>query len=91
MLLTWADPRVVRASCGLNLPPRSTILNEFRRPPCPRCAGQRGIDYATSAGSELVSVARGRVSFAGQVAGTLYVVIDTGSLRVTHGGLQSIS
>ena len=56
-----------------------------------RCAGHRGIDYATSVGSELTSVARGRVSFAGQVAGTMYVVIDTGSVRVTHGGLVSIA
>ena len=55
-----------------------------------RCAGHRGIDYVTRAGSDVASVASGRVSFAGQVAGTLYVVIDTGSVRVTHGGLAAI-
>lgn len=31
------------------------------------------------------------VSFAGQVAGTLYVVVDTGVVRVTHGGLRALS
>ena len=91
MLLTWADPRAANASCGIELPPAETIVRDFERPSCVRCAGHRGIDYATGAGSELASVARGRVSFAGQVAGTLYVVIDTGSVRVTHGGLASIA
>ena len=55
-----------------------------------RCAGHRGIDYVTRAGRDVASVASGRVSFAGQVAGTLYVVVDTGSVRVTHGGLAAI-
>lgn len=31
------------------------------------------------------------MSFAGQVAGTLYVVVDTGFVKVTHGGLRSIA
>ena len=91
VLLTWAEPSIVRASCGLDLPPRDTIVREFLRPPCERCAGHRGIDYETRAGSDVPSVARGRVSFAGQVAGRLYVVVDTGSLRVTHGGLAAVS
>ena len=35
-------------------------------------------------------MARGTVSFAGQVAGTWYVVVDTGFVKVTHGGLRTI-
>lgn len=90
MLLTWADVRLA-ASCGLDLPPRERIVREFRRPDCERCSGHRGIAYATDADRPLRSVAHGTVSFAGQVAGTLYVVIDTGVVRVTHGELRSIT
>ena len=90
VLLTWVDPNVATASCGLSLPPAETIVRDFERPSCVRCAGHRGITYATRAGSAFGSIARGTVSFAGQVAGTLYVVVDTGSVRVTHGGLAEI-
>ena len=35
-------------------------------------------------------MASGTVSFAGEVAGVRYVVVDTGVVRVTHGRLQSV-
>jgi septal ring factor EnvC (AmiA/AmiB activator) len=74
----------------LSLPPVASIVREFRRPRCERCSGHRGIDYATNPGAAFGSVARGTVSFAGRVAGTVYVVVDTGFVKVTHGGLRTI-
>ncbi len=89
-LLTSADANVARASCGLRLPTALPVVEGFRRPPCPRCAGNRGIEYASVPGSVVRSVASGTVSFAGEVAGVRYVVVDTGVVRVTHGMVQSV-
>ena len=90
-LLTSVDANVAVASCGLRLPKELPILDGFRRPPCPRCAGNRGIEYASIPGSVVRSVAAGVVSFSGDVAGVRYVVVDTGAVRVTHGGLRTMT
>ena len=36
-------------------------------------------------------MAAGVVSFSGDVAGVRYVVVDTGVVRVTHGGLRTMA
>jgi murein DD-endopeptidase MepM/ murein hydrolase activator NlpD len=73
------------------LPPVSgTVTDPFRSPDCTYCAGNRGLEIATSAGSAVVAAAAGTVSFAGLVAGTRYVVVDHGGgYRTTYGKLRS--
>lgn len=64
------------------------VIDAFREPDCRWCAGNRGIEYGTSPGSAVRSVASGRVTFSGVVVGRHYVVVDVGEgRRVTYGGL----
>jgi murein DD-endopeptidase MepM/ murein hydrolase activator NlpD len=70
-------------------PVEAPVTDPFRAPTCPYCAGNRGIEYGTPAGSPVRAVAAGRVTFAGAVAGTVYVVVEHADrLRVTYGNLD---
>lgn len=71
-------------------PVRGRIVEPFRAPPCPYCAGHRGVDFDGQAGEPVRAAAAGVVSFAGNVAGTSYLVIghDDG-LRATYGRIRS--
>lgn len=73
------------------LPPvTGRVIDPFRPPDCSYCAGNRGIEYATTAGSPVRAAAAGSVSFAGVVAGTRYVVVDHGGgYRTTYGRLAA--
>ena len=69
----------------------AVVIDGFRRPACPWCAGNRGIEFATTEGAPVRSITPGRVTFAGSVAGTLYAVVATPSgRRVSYGGLGHI-
>ncbi len=70
-------------------PPVSGSVVDPYRPPVNRYgAGNRGVDFATSPDSDVRAALGGVVSFAGSVAGTLYVVVSHGrNLRTTYGGL----
>jgi len=60
----------------------------FARPACDYCPGHRGVEYHPSAGVPVHAVIGGVVSFAGRVAGTLYVVVAQGDgSRATYGML----
>ncbi|MFI2186093.1 murein hydrolase activator EnvC family protein [Streptomyces sioyaensis] len=48
---------------------RPTVLRGWDPPPSPWAAGHRGVDLASSAGSEVRAAAPGRVVYAGTVAG----------------------
>ena len=64
------------------------VVDRYREPACRWCAGNRGIEYRTAPGTGVRSVAAGRVTFSGVVAGRQYVVVDVGAgRRVTYGGL----
>ena len=68
------------------------VVDEFRRPACPFCAGNRGLEYRVPASAEVSAVASGVVTWAGQVAGTRYVVVRHGNgWRVTYGRLSVTS
>jgi len=55
-------------------------------------AGNRGIDYGTSAGAQIGAAAAGRVIFAGQVGGTLHVTVEhADGLRTSYSFLASIA
>lgn len=71
-------------------PVRGRVVDPFREPPCPWCAGNRGIEYAVGADTAVISVATGVVTFAGVVAGTRYVVVEIADgWRLTYGRLAS--
>lgn len=80
------------AAC-LSLPTNATVIDGFRAPACPRCAGNRGIEYAHA--SPTVSAgAPGLVVFAGVVGGRKYVVLRHSHdprVRITYGRLASIA
>jgi len=66
------------------------VIEPFRRPACPYCAGHRGITYDTVVGEPVRAVAPGRVLYAGSVAGTRYVVVrHADGRRATYGRLLS--
>jgi murein DD-endopeptidase MepM/ murein hydrolase activator NlpD len=56
----------------------------FDAPDSPYGAGHRGIDIPGTAGTEVLAVASGVVTFAGTVAGTGVVAVDHGSERSTY-------
>lgn len=78
-------------ACGIVLPTNLAVVEDFRAPTCRYCAGQRGIEYAMTAGDPVRAAASGEVSFAGVVGGVRYVVVRTsGGALVTHGELSSV-
>ena len=75
------------------LPPVAGVVTDpFREPPCPWCAGNRGVEYRVAAGTRVRSVAAGIVTFSGVVAGVRYVVVrHADGRRITYGHLTSTS
>lgn len=73
------------------LPPVvGTVVDPFREPPCPYCAGNRGLEYRVGDDVPVRAVAAGTVSWAGTIAGTRYVVVrQAGDRRITYGELTS--
>lgn len=69
----------------------SILLRGFEEPPTPYAAGHRGVDLAASSGTPVVVGLEGQVTFAGQVAGDLFVTIDTPDpLKLTYSYLGSV-
>ncbi len=75
------------------LPPVSApVIDRFREPSCAWCPGNRGIEYGTPEGAPVTAVSTGRVTYAGRIAGTVYVVVRHGDgRRVTYGNLSGES
>jgi murein DD-endopeptidase MepM/ murein hydrolase activator NlpD len=59
-------------------PIEGQVVRGFEPPPTPFSAGHRGIDIAAAFGTPVHAAADGVVSFAGLVAGELFVTIDHG-------------
>lgn len=73
-------------------PSDAAITDHFRPPPKPWMAGNRGIDYGTEAGAQILAAADGRVIFAGQVGGQLHVTVEhADGLRTSYSFLSSLS
>ena len=73
-------------------PVTGQIADHFRAPPCPYCAGNRGIEYRTATSAVVRSVEAGRVVFSGPVAGVRYVVVEhRNGWRLTYGRLREVS
>jgi murein DD-endopeptidase MepM/ murein hydrolase activator NlpD len=94
--LVWAlalgavPAQVARAASCWSPPVEAEVTDPYREPACTWCAGNRGIEYGTAAGTPVRAVASGEVTFSGTVAGIRYVVVrHADGLRVTYGNLGS--
>jgi len=73
-------------------PVQGVVVDPFNMPASPYAAGDRGLDYATTDGSPVHASAPGQVVFAGQVGGTLHVVVlHADGIRTSYSFLASIA
>ena len=71
-------------------PVAGVVIDPFRQPACTWCPGNRGIEYRVDRNSRVSAAGSGTVTFVGEVAGTLYVVVELpGGWRHTYGRLAS--
>jgi murein DD-endopeptidase MepM/ murein hydrolase activator NlpD len=75
------------------LPPvPARIVVPFQQPGCLWCPGNRGVDYGTPAGTPTRAAAAGTVSFAGPVAGAVWVTVaHTGGMLTSYGPLRGLA
>ena len=72
-------------------PVEAPIVDPYRPPPQPWLPGNRGIEYGPTDGQPVHASAGGIVTFAGPVAGNLFVTIaHDASLRTTVGFLSTV-
>ena len=72
-------------------PVSSPVVDPFRAPACPYCAGNRGLEYEPPVGSRVVAASSGVARFSGIVAGVRYLVIQQVDGRTaTYGRLATI-
>src|SRR5438552_17907861 len=73
-------------------PVGAPVADAFRPPAEPWGAGNRGLAYATAPGATVRASAAGEVTFAGQVGGSLHVVVlhDDG-IRTSYSFLRTIA
>ena len=93
VLAAVVDPTTARpaqaAPCWFP-PVVGSVADPYRQPPCPWCAGNRGIDYVVGDDVVVRAAAGGRVVFVGTVVDVRYVVIQiAGGWRHTYGQLTS--
>ena len=73
-------------------PVSGPVLRGFDPPLSPYGAGHRGIDIAAPVGTQILAPAPGTITFAGKVAGQLFVTIDHGGgLESTYSWLSSVA
>lgn len=82
---------LVLSAPGCYSPPvAAPIAVPYVQPPCPYCAGHRGVEYELGAGTPVKAVAAGTVTFAGAVVGIRYVVVlQPDGRRATYGMLAT--
>jgi murein DD-endopeptidase MepM/ murein hydrolase activator NlpD len=78
MLLAWTPARAVAASSGWAWPVVGPVIRGFEAPTTPYGPGHRGIDIAAPIGTPVHAPEPGVVTFAGTVAGNLFVTLDRG-------------
>ena len=73
-------------------PVDAPVTDPFRPPPRPWLPGNRGIEYATAPGTPVRAAGRGRVTFAGPVAGALHVTVThPDGVRTSYSFLASVA
>ena len=83
---------VVCLAAPAMVPVEGRVVDWFRQPVCPRCAGNRGLEFSATPGASVVAPLAGAVTFAGRVGGVRYVVVasdEVEELNVVLGGLDS--
>lgn len=92
LALTLGRSLAVAAAPCWEPPVDAAVVDPFRAPACPWCPGNRGISFGTPPGTAVRAVAAGRVTFAGPVAGVVYVVVEVADARrVTYGNLAGLN
>lgn len=90
LVATLTPPATAFAAPCWAPPVAAPVADPYRAPLCHWCPGNRGIEYATGAGATVRAVAAGRVTFAGSVAGTVYVTVTHGNgWRASYGNLAT--
>jgi murein DD-endopeptidase MepM/ murein hydrolase activator NlpD len=85
-------PAIAAAAGTWMWPVDGPVIREFEPPDSPYGSGHRGIDIAAAIGTPVRAAAPGTVSFAGSVAGSLFVTVDHGGgLASTYSFLQGTS
>lgn len=78
-------------SSRIIVPVEGEVIRRFESPACPYCAGHRGVTVETTMNSDVVAIADGEITFAGEVGGLIYVVQRIApDVRITYGWLSSI-
>ncbi len=92
-LASTITPVAAQAPPPTYVPPVDADVVDGFRPPVTRFgAGNRGLEYATAAGTEVAAVADGRVVFAGSVAGTRHVtVLHPDGVRTSYSFLATVA
>ncbi len=86
------DGSAAAATPGYLRPVKGPIIRHFEPPPTPFSAGHRGIDMAVPLGTDVLASNDGVVTFAGPVAGELFVSIDhADGIRTTYSFLSVVS
>jgi len=74
------------------VPIEGEVIRRFDPALCAYCPGHRGVTVDSTQGDEIVAVARGEITFAGQVGGRMYVVHNIApQVRVTYGAVAAIA
>lgn len=90
ILVGTMAPQPVRAAPCWRPPVVAAVADPFRRPDCPYCAGNRGIDFALDGSVQVVFAAAGTVSYSGVISGARYVVVElSNGWKLTYGMLAS--
>ena len=97
-LLVFAAPAAAAPTDGTpstvvySPPVDAPVSDPFRPPSTPYGPGNRGIEYATAAGTTVVAAADGTVRFAGVVGGRRWVTLNhADGVRTTYGPLAEFS
>jgi murein DD-endopeptidase MepM/ murein hydrolase activator NlpD len=94
LLAAWGpgNPAAAQGSDDYLPPVKATVIDPFRPPATTYGPGNRGLEYLTRPGQAVVAAHHGRVVFAGQIGGSLYLTIrhDDG-VRTSYSHLGSIS
>jgi murein DD-endopeptidase MepM/ murein hydrolase activator NlpD len=92
MVIVGSMPAVVESTPCWRPPVAGVIIDPFRAPACVWCAGNRGVEYQVSEATTVRAKSSGTVTFSGDVAGTVYVVVRLpNGWRTTYGRLDAAS
>ena len=90
--LALLQPAAAMASPCWRTPVTGSVMDPFRPPSCPYCAGHRGIEYRVAPATPVRAVAAGVVTYSGMIAGVMYVVVrHANGWKTTYGKLTSSS